>query len=52
MAIHTVVRFFDGWGMIPFSVELRGKFEDALRAEFNAITAPLTAIIENIYLPM
>ena len=52
MAIHTVIRFSDGWGMIPFPVELGGKFKDALRAKFNAITAPLTAIIENIDLSM
>ncbi len=49
MAVHAIIRFFNGGGVVALGVELGGKFEDVPWAVFNTIPATLTPIFDDIY---
>ena len=49
MAVHAIIRSFDGRRVVTLGVELGGKFEDVPGAEFNTIPATLTPIFKDMY---
>jgi len=49
MAIHAIIRFFNGRRVVALGVELGGKLEDVPGAVFNTIPASLAPIFDDIY---
>ena len=49
MAIHAIIRFFNGRRVVTLGVELGGKFENVPGAVLNTIPASLTPIFQDIY---
>jgi len=49
MTVYTVIHLYDSRGVIPLLIELVRKFQHLFGAVFDAVTAPLTSVLNDVH---
>jgi hypothetical protein len=52
VAVYTPFRLKDFGRVVPFFIKAAGKRQNVARAEFNAVSAPLAAVRDNVDNPL